>query len=167
MKRCLISLLSLTVASQVMGMSLEEEVVTPETRSGDWLDSGRRIASNTTTNFTRWVDGFFGDVDSDAELAAALPGIVGRSWSNLGLDQQAVDAAGTGDRYVHVRSLFVAGAADALRAIDRADDEARVRIDAALEDGAGGMVASHPINGHPQPVCIIDLRLFTVALQSP
>ena len=58
MKRCLISLLSLTVASQVMGMSLEEEVVTPDTRSGDWLDSGRRIASNTTTNFTRWVDGF-------------------------------------------------------------------------------------------------------------
>ena len=69
MKRCLISLLSLTIASQVMGMSLEEEVFTPETRSGDWLDSGRRIASNTTTNFTRWVDGFFGDVDSDAELA--------------------------------------------------------------------------------------------------
>ena len=69
MKRCLISILSLTVASQVMGMSLEEEVVTPDTRSGDWLDSGRRIASNTTTNFTRWVDGFFGDVDSDAELA--------------------------------------------------------------------------------------------------
>jgi hypothetical protein len=31
---------------------------------------------------------------------------------------------------------MVAGAPDAVRAIDRADDEARVRIDASLEDGA-------------------------------
>ncbi len=75
-------------------------------------------------------------IDADAELATALPGIVGRSWPNLGLEPQAVDAVGNGQRYVSVRNLMVAGAADALRAIDRADDDARVAIDAALEDGA-------------------------------
>lgn len=75
-------------------------------------------------------------LDADAELAGALPGIVGRTWPNLGLEPVAVDAVGNGQRFVSVRSLMVAGAADALRAIDRADDEARVPIDASLEDGA-------------------------------
>jgi len=75
-------------------------------------------------------------IDADAELATALPGIVGRSWPNLGLEPQAMDAIGNGQRFVQVRQLMVAAASDQLRAIDRADDEARVRIDASLEDGA-------------------------------
>jgi hypothetical protein len=75
-------------------------------------------------------------IDADPILAGALPAVVDRPWPNLGIDAASVDAVGTGSRYVHVQALIRAGANDALRRIEQADDDARVSIDAALEDGA-------------------------------
>ena len=143
MKRCLISLLSLTIASQVMGMSLEEEVFTPETRSGDWLDSGRRIASNTTTNFTRWVDGFFGDVDSDAELAdSRLRVRMITDWDETyGTDTRAsiggkVDLPRLADR---VDLVFRGDDPDELIPSDEVDPtQSRVGLQVNIDESVGG-----------------------------
>ena len=143
MKKCLIPLLSLTVASQVMGMSLEEEIVTPETQSSDWLDSGRRIASNTTTNFTRWVDGFFGDVDSDAELAdSRLRVRMITDWDETyGSDTRAsvggkVDLPRLADR---VDLVFRGDDPDELIPSDEVDPtQSRVGLQVNLDESVGG-----------------------------
>ena len=50
-------------ASQVLN---EEALESPE--SG-WVDSSHRFATDQTMALTRWVDGFFGDVEGDAETA--------------------------------------------------------------------------------------------------
>ena len=50
---------------------LQSENVTSEARSRAerWVDSSHRFATDRTMALTRWVDGFFGDVDADAEIA--------------------------------------------------------------------------------------------------
>ena len=47
------------------------ESVIAETRgtAERWVDSGHRFAADRTMALTRWVDGFFGDMDGDAEIA--------------------------------------------------------------------------------------------------
>ena len=75
-------------------------------------------------------------IDADAELKAALPGIVGRPWPSLGVTPQPLPTIGDGSRYVHLQELLTKGAGAAMRAIDRDDDDARMAIEAELEDGA-------------------------------
>ena len=50
---------------------LQSESVAGETpaRTEGWVDSSHRFATNRTMALTRWVDGFFGDMDGDAEIA--------------------------------------------------------------------------------------------------
>ena len=38
-------------------------------RAERWMDSSHRFATDRTMALTRWVDNFFGDMDSDAEIA--------------------------------------------------------------------------------------------------
>jgi hypothetical protein len=75
-------------------------------------------------------------IDADAALIAALGPVLGRRWPELGVDRSTMAVVGEGERYVHVQRLISAGAGNALRAIEREDDEARVHIEASLEDGA-------------------------------
>lgn len=72
-------------------------------------------------------------MDADALLARAVDGLLARAWPEVTLPsepQAPTDGAG---RWLLVRHLLVAGARDQLRAIDNADDEARMEIGAALE----------------------------------
>jgi hypothetical protein len=50
---------------------LESENVTAiaRDRAERWVDSSHRFATDRTIALTRWVDGFFGDMDGDAEIA--------------------------------------------------------------------------------------------------
>ena len=75
-------------------------------------------------------------IDADPTLKAALPGIVGRPWPELGMAPEPQAVVGSGERYVHVQHLLEKGAGRSLRAIDRDDDDARMAIGAELEDGA-------------------------------
>ncbi|MCB9684494.1 MAG: hypothetical protein H6738_05200 [Alphaproteobacteria bacterium] len=75
-------------------------------------------------------------VDADPELAAAIEEILGRKWPVLTVAAEPQAPIGSGERWLRVRDLMVAGAQGPLRAIDRADDEARLRFEAAIEDGA-------------------------------
>lgn len=75
-------------------------------------------------------------IDADPALAEALPGILGRPWPELALDVAPQPPVGAGERHVHLQALLEAGAGKALRTIDRDDDDARMAIEAELEDGA-------------------------------
>jgi hypothetical protein len=75
-------------------------------------------------------------VDTDAVLQAALTEILARPWPTLGLEREPQEPVGGTDRWLSVRDLFVAGARDALHEIEIRDDEARGRIEAAIESGA-------------------------------
>ena len=50
---------------------LTEDEVLGEDSGKDpaWVDTSHRFATDRTLALTRWVDGFFGDVDSDTEIA--------------------------------------------------------------------------------------------------
>lgn len=75
-------------------------------------------------------------VDSDPELKAALDEILSRPWPTITIAVQQAAPVGGGDRYLLVRDLFVAGAKATLKAIDQEDDDARMKIEAAIEGGA-------------------------------
>jgi hypothetical protein len=75
-------------------------------------------------------------IDADEQLAAALPGVLGRPWPELSLPATPQAPVGGEGRYLHVQALLTAGAGAALRAIDRDDDDERMAIEARLEDGA-------------------------------
>lgn len=80
-------------------------------------------------------------VDADTALQAALAEILDRPWPLLALDAapQPVNAIGSGasaKRWLSIRDLMVAGARAPLAAIERRDDDARTRIEAAIEQGA-------------------------------
>lgn len=75
-------------------------------------------------------------VDADATLRAAVDAILGRPWPEAALPREAQAPVGGGERWLSVHDLFMAGAADALRAIDQRDDDARTGIEARIEEGA-------------------------------
>ncbi len=79
-------------------------------------------------------------VDADAELGATLDQLLGQTFPGIALESKAMSAIGPGDRWLAVDVLFTQGAAEALSAIDKADDEARVEIEAAVEVGDEGKV---------------------------
>ena len=53
--------------SETDAHTISEEAV--ESRQPGWVDSSHRFATDQTMALTRWVDGFFGDVEGDAEMA--------------------------------------------------------------------------------------------------
>lgn len=75
-------------------------------------------------------------VDSDPSLKASLDEILARSWPSVSIPSRPQAPVPESDRYLSVSALFAAGARDRLTAIDREDDNARLKIEAALEDGA-------------------------------
>lgn len=75
-------------------------------------------------------------VDTDAELKAALDEMLALEWPQLKLDVRFVSPVGGGERHVSVLGLFQEAAPDALRAIEQADDRARLPFEAAIEEGA-------------------------------
>lgn len=72
-------------------------------------------------------------VDADPELAAAIAEILGRTWPEVTLPAEPQAVVGTGERWILVRELLVAGARDAMRRIENEDDLARTKIEAGLE----------------------------------
>jgi hypothetical protein len=75
-------------------------------------------------------------VDADGALEAQVAEILGRDWPEVGVEPAAQAPVGGGERWIEVRDLMMAGAREPLQAIDRRDDEARGRIEAAIEQGA-------------------------------
>jgi hypothetical protein len=75
-------------------------------------------------------------VDADAALKAAVEEVLARPWPELGLASEAQAPVGGGERWIAVRDLLLAGARPKLQQIEAADDEARMKIDAAIEGGA-------------------------------
>jgi hypothetical protein len=75
-------------------------------------------------------------VDQDAALKAAIDEILNRPWPTVQLDSAAQAPIGGQARWISVRELMVAAARGPLQSIDQADDEARGKIDAAIESGA-------------------------------
>ena len=67
---------ALTPASEATDAPATAEQLTEEKVAGQdsvkdpaWVDTSHRFATDRTLALTRWVDGFFGDVDSDTEIA--------------------------------------------------------------------------------------------------
>jgi hypothetical protein len=75
-------------------------------------------------------------VDSDPELTASLTEILARPWPAVALEHAPQAPVGGTERWLLVRELFVAGTREELKAIDQEDDQARMRIEAAIEQGA-------------------------------
>jgi hypothetical protein len=75
-------------------------------------------------------------VDSDSELTASLGEILSRPWPAVELERTAQAPVGGTERWILVRDLFAAGTREELKAIDQEDDQARLRIEAAIEEGA-------------------------------
>ncbi len=73
-------------------------------------------------------------LDADPALKAAVGEITAMQWPKITVPADAVDPIG-GPRHIHTREFFMAGARDAMIAIDRADDEARLVFEAAIEEG--------------------------------
>lgn len=75
-------------------------------------------------------------VDGDAALAGQLEAILGRGWPAVALESAAQAPVGGAARWIEVRDLLMAGARGALQRIDQRDDDARGKIEAAIEQGA-------------------------------
>ena len=73
-------------------------------------------------------------IDADATLQVAVQEIASLTWPEITIPTTAIDPLG-GPRYLDVRDFFATGARDALAAIDRADDDARMVFEAAIEEG--------------------------------
>jgi hypothetical protein len=80
-------------------------------------------------------------VDADPALKAAIDEVVGRPWPEVALppEPQTPIPAGpaAAERWLSVHDLMMAGAREALQAVELRDDEARDAIEAKLEQGAG------------------------------
>lgn len=75
-------------------------------------------------------------IDADPQLAAALDEMLALEWPSLELEATPVPPVGQGSRHVPVLALMRQGAGPTLRAIDQADDRARMPLEAAIEEGA-------------------------------
>ena len=73
-------------------------------------------------------------MDADPKLQAAVAEIIALDWPTFGIGAEAQSAIGDGDGWIWVRPVFAKGAPQALRAIDDADEKARLPFQAALED---------------------------------
>jgi hypothetical protein len=80
-------------------------------------------------------------MDADAELKAVVDEVLGREWPAVTFPEEPQAPVGAGEQWLSVRDLLVAGARDALRAIDREDDQARMAVEAALEQGDADLEA--------------------------
>lgn len=84
-------------------------------------------------------------MDANADLSAAVEEVLQRPWPEIEIASEpqapieATDAPAA--RWILVHDLMMAGAADALRDITRADDEARTEIEAALEQSTPDLEA--------------------------
>ncbi|MDB2441672.1 hypothetical protein N9W72_08765, partial [Luminiphilus sp.] len=57
-------------APPIVEQQTQEQVAGQESaKDPAWVDTSHRFATDRTLALTRWVDGFFGDVDSDTEIA--------------------------------------------------------------------------------------------------
>lgn len=74
-------------------------------------------------------------MDGDATLRRELDEILGLPWPELKLDAAPQPVVGGGTRYVHVDAMFRKLAPDALRRIDQQDEDARLPLQAAVEEG--------------------------------
>ncbi|HHO51368.1 MAG TPA: OmpH family outer membrane protein [Deltaproteobacteria bacterium] len=76
-------------------------------------------------------------MDANEPLRAVVEEVLQRPWPEIVISVEAQPPIATGSgqpsRWLLVRDLLVAGARDALRDLDRSDDEARTEIEAALE----------------------------------
>lgn len=77
-----------------------------------------------------------GVMDADPILRAELDEILALEWPEIRVPAEPQPIIGDGSRYVRVLPLFQQGAGEALRAITRADDKARIPFQAAIEEGA-------------------------------
>jgi hypothetical protein len=73
-------------------------------------------------------------MDADPALAPAVDALMAREWPTLTIPQDPRPATG-GTAVVPVLPFAERVMTDTLRRIDRADDEARLPVEAALEDG--------------------------------
>jgi hypothetical protein len=74
-------------------------------------------------------------MDADPQLTKDVDGILARAWPELALPAAPQAPVGTGTRWASPSTLVRKGAPDALKAIDRTDDAARVDLEAAVESG--------------------------------
>ncbi len=75
-------------------------------------------------------------LDGDTSLGAQVDAILSRTWPEVTLPSEPQAPIGAGDRWVSVLDLMTAGARDALLQIDNVDDQARVSLEARIEQGA-------------------------------
>ena len=75
-------------------------------------------------------------VDADPALKTAIDEVLARPWPPMALPPEPQAPVGGGERWLSVHDLMMAGARDALQAIELRDDEARDAIEAKLEQGA-------------------------------
>lgn len=75
-------------------------------------------------------------MDADAALATQIDELLARTWPGITAPSDAVSPIGGEGPWYTVDGVFERGAKAQLKAIDRADDDARLPIAAALEEGA-------------------------------
>lgn len=121
--------------------ALSEETVAP--RKSRWVDSGHRFATNQTMALTRWVDGFFGDIESDAEtLESRLRIKASTQWDERLPNQNRVTVGGKVDlpRLAdRVDLVFRGDDPDELIRGDQSDpSQSQVGLQVNLDESASG-----------------------------
>lgn len=74
-------------------------------------------------------------IDADKALASELDAILARPWPTLGLHAAPAQPTGDAPRWIPITAFAGALYADRLRAIDQAEDQARLGVEAAIEEG--------------------------------
>jgi hypothetical protein len=77
-------------------------------------------------------------LDIDEALAADVAEIIALDWPSFTKDTATVAPAGSGERWVSVSVLFRKGAKKTLRAIEQQEEQRRLKVHAAIEQGAEG-----------------------------
>ena len=75
-------------------------------------------------------------MDADPVLNAAIEEILALEWPEITIDAAAQQPVGEAERWISVTPWFRGAAGGALKAIDRADEQARLPFEAAIEQGA-------------------------------
>ena len=74
-------------------------------------------------------------LDTDETMISQLDEILGRSWPTITIPQQPQPPT-AGEHYIDLLSFFETGALDLLRLMRTEDEEARLNIEVAIENGA-------------------------------
>ena len=77
-------------------------------------------------------------LDADPKLQADIDEIMALEWPAFTVEAQPVPPVGDAGRHVQVYPLFRKGAPKALRAIRNTEDDGRLEVQAAIEQGAEG-----------------------------